>query len=328
MKIDSINNEYLTLQSQILEKNETIRKWQQEINILAEDYQIEEAERIKARRDNDIQRESKASKNIDIIKKKVSEIDAKAEIEKIEIEDLIEKIDELLNLLFSDVTMKEDVLNVLEERYTSKIEKLVNKKQILEKEQRKVEQIREILQSNPSIGKQVEKIIKASIELERINFVIENLEHNGMLDKTEKSNIELLHKNKKEKQKQERIMNDSEEEIKNNLCIVQYEFIMEKIDEIIQTSIKQKNRVDVNKVIKNQVKTMRNQIQQIEKSIDDNKKELTIVQQKNRKKTKIIREENKREDFLRRMNYEIVQYGINLMKEEIREESKSKEETR
>lgn len=332
MEINSINNEYGIFKAQILEKNQVIKKYQQEISVLIEDYQIEEAERIKAIRDNNAEKESQANRNIEIIRKKILEIEAKIEIEKIEIEDLKQRIDELLNLLFSDSTMQENALNVLEEQYISKIETLTNRKQKLEKEQRKVRKIREILQSNPLIGKQMKKIINASIELKRINFVIKNLENNGLLSKKEKSNIELLHESNNEREKQECIRNDSQESIKNNLSIAEYELIVEKIEEMKQISIEQVNKINVNRIIEKQLKSIENEIKQLEKCIENNKRELAIVQQKNEKNTKKSkvksRWEEKREDFLRKMDYEIVHEGVKLIKSQIREERETKEKTR
>lgn len=343
IEINKINNQYLEYKRLIEEKNNKIELWQKEIDILAEDYQIEEANIIKAKRKNDHQEEKKSIENIETIKDRVQQIQSEAIIISKSIKEVLQQIDKLIEELFNDKTMKDIIIQKLEEQYISIIDELASRKGQLQVQYIKMEKIVKLFQRNPELAKEMENFIESYIELSRVNFVIDNLEHNGMLNKKEPSNQQLLEKSKKEKEEQERKNIDSLNYLKANLSIADYSLIEEKIQEIIQTHYKDNDRVKVDKTVGRQVKDIKNELTRINKYLTANKRELKLLKllkkkqkrkwwkkdkkgRKRENKEEIV--QNEREAFLNTLEYEIVTEGMYQIRNEIKDKAKEIEETR
>lgn len=328
VEIDKLNRQYLIYRRLIEEKNNMISEWQREIDSLAEDYQLEEASIIKANREGKIGEERQAEENIEKIRKKVAEIEKKAIIEAEEIKDMLQDIDKLLEKILEDDELKNAMIQCLEEQYISKIEELTKRKKQSEIAHDIIERIRKILQENPAVVKEMQNAVESLTALKRINNIIYNLEHNGMLSKEEASNKSLLEKSKREKEKQEKRKTNSYTNMRNILSISEYAIIEEKIKEMVEISFEEDKKVDVKRKIEREAKETQEQKLRLEESIKNNKRELELLRQKKKNKwwSKGIKQdkkegiEDKRKEFLDRIGYEIVREGMHKIKNEVREQ--------
>lgn len=324
IEIDEINRKYLAYMRVLNEKNNILLEWQKEIDNLAEDYKTEEIKEIKEGRSGNIEEEKKARRKLEEMKDKAAQIEKKAIAEAEEMREVLQKVDELFEEMLEDNELRNIILQELEKQYILKIEELTKRKNKVDKENINIERVTKVLQENPMLITDMQNAVESTTELKRINYVIYNLENNGMLSKKEESNRKLLEKSREKKRKYEERKMSSYINMKSILNASDYGIIEAKINEMIENSVNEGVKIDVKRKIKRQVTELRQQKSSIEESIENNKRELKLL--KKRAKTNRKQQDDKRREFLDRIGgYEIAREGIHKIKNELREERKKQD---
>lgn len=333
IEIDEINRKYLAYMRVLNEKNNILLEWQKEIDNLAEDYKTEEIKEIKEGRSGNIEEEKKARRKLEEMKDKAAQIEKKAIAEAEEMREVLQKVDGLLEEMLEDNELRNIILQELEKQYILKIEELTKRKNKVDKENINIERVTKVLQENPMIITDMQNAVESTTELKRINYVIYNLENNGMLSKKEESNKKLLEKSREKKRKHEERKMSSYINMKSILNASDYGIIEAKINEMIENSVNEGVKIDVKRKIKRQATELRQQKSSLEESIENNKRELKLLEKraktrglKKRVKTNSKQQEDKRREFLDRIGgYEIAREGIHKIKNELREERKKQD---
>lgn len=324
IEIDEINRKYLAYMRVLNEKNNILLEWQKEIDNLAEDYKTEEIKEIKEGRSGNIEEEKKARRKLEEMKDKAAQIEKKAIAEAEEMREVLQKVDGLLEEMLEDNELRNIILQELEKQYILKIEELTKRKNKVDKENINIERVTKVLQENPMLITDMQNVIESTTKLKRINYIIYNLENNGMLSKKEESNRKLLEKSREKKRKYEERKMSSYINMKSILNASDYGIIEAKINEMIENSVNEGVKIDVKRKIKRQVTELRQQKSSIEESIENNKRELKLL--KKRAKTNRKQQDDKRREFLDRIGgYEIAREGIHKIKNELREERKKQD---
>lgn len=175
MNLEELNKEYVKLKADLEQARKNIEATRIKVSDLEGDKIIQQAEKVKAKRNSDKVAEQVAEDEIKRIEDEVKKVMNNAKEQKGKMIELQRKIYEKVEEIKKNPEMKAHLDEVLAKKYDRKISKLENEKEELTGKKFRLENLQKLVTNHPALGNNLKGIIVAQKEIDVLQKELDDM---------------------------------------------------------------------------------------------------------------------------------------------------------
>ncbi len=177
MELENLNEQYVLIKNNLARLNNEVENLEKGVEYLLEEYVIQNAKRIEAKRSKDNSSEQIAKNRVDKINNKIQTLKEEAINKKQEIKDAQDKINAKINEIKNNPKMQEHINEVLTKKYSRKISKLNEEKKNALIKKEKLNTLQQLIKNHPSLSNNLKGIFIAKKQINDLSNELEGLKN-------------------------------------------------------------------------------------------------------------------------------------------------------
>lgn len=269
MDLEKLNGSYEKTKKVLEQKEKKIKALGKDIEIEVENIEIANADKIVAKRNNDVNGIQKAEKKIKDSKENIEKLKKLVEAEKEEMQMFQDKVDKIVEEIRENPEMQEHLEKVLAKRYSRDIRDVKVKKEKEEKKLKSLEAVQKMVDEHPTMKNHMQGMLNANATINKLNEELSKLDIVKDKDRIDDIKDQITQQTEKLDKNRDGILDFAK---KKNLNITK-----ETLDDIMKNNVidEKTNQVKLEQTLNKNVKASKRQIKGYEKQISNDEKAIT-----------------------------------------------------